>query len=680
MPSAVPFQTGLIGQYNNASSPGVYVSWDANTSFNSVYSLIFSGMNNLSFKFPLIASTYTNSGSSVNLGTQTLLAKGTNYIFAVDYVSATKNLVALITQGDTFSTVTIKPLTTQSNPTQMKCTTIGAIDYLLVGYTTSFDVYSVVGSTITALSSISFNNCVSSPLGSYTGYDFDVFQSILYFSINNLVNAVSLTVNAGNLIATYSGPIATTGSNSLANNPKKIAIYENDKLAIIDTANIVYEFINPGGQGTNAFTFGFSLAPNASQTYSAIIYNHAGLIIATDTYNDAIYLIAGSNVTISTKNYGTFDGYSYQVISTSSTTSYTGSFLNKVGSQGVAYLQFNNPSCIVEDQRYNLIIGDYNDRLTYFPTQLNYLGMVEAPLTEYIDANGGPETIYYIKQSTANYFTVFSIPPISGDELLIKSSVLYELNSLLRVPVYDEELLFGFSRQSATLAHGDIVTDPAPQVRISVSTNQGQRSSMYVLSPYTPIYSTLDQSNSDPFDIATTNNNYPNGLFYRFTNEGKLYFYDNYGNPVSVQEYDVILVTYYVKLFTNAQINNALYMALQAINAQPGLNKIYSVASTPFWYDQTLVSGATYYLLRQLLVGLNSRERRLLVQDPEQGGFDAINSLKDTAKMYQEEFNELLKKLPIAKRPTMGSISVPEYAMPGGRSRLYRALWTSGAS
>jgi hypothetical protein len=190
----------------------------------------------------------------------------------------------------------------------------------------------------------------------------------------------------------------------------------------------------------------------------------------------------------------------------------------------------------------------------------------------------------------------------------------------------------------------------------------------------------LDQSNSDPFDISTTNNNYPNGLFYRFTNEGKLYFYDNYGNPVSIQEYDVILVTYYVKLFTNAQINNALYLALQAINAQPGLNKIYSVASTPFWYDQALVSGATYYLLRQLLVGLNSRERRLLVQDPEQGGFDAINSLKDTAKMYQEEFNELLKKLPIAKRPTMGSISVPEYAMPGSRTRLFRALWTSGAS
>jgi hypothetical protein len=48
--------------------------------------------------------------------------------------------------------------------------------------------------------------------------------------------------------------------------------------------------------------------------------------------------------------------------------------------------------------------------------------------------------------------------------------------------------------------------------------------------------------------------------------------------------------------------------------------------------------------------------------------------------MYKEEFNELLKKLPIAVRPVMGTITVPEYAMPGGRSRLFRMLWKGGAS
>jgi hypothetical protein len=202
---------------------------------------------------------------------------------------------------------------------------------------------------------------------------------------------------------------------------------------------------------------------------------------------------------------------------------------------------------------------------------------------------------------------------------------------------------------------------------------------MFVVSPFVAFKNSLDQSDSDPFSAPTNNDNYPNGLYYRFTNEGKLYFYDSNGDPTSVKEYDTILVSYYVKMFTNRQINNALYLALQAINAQPGLNKISNVASTPYWYDQTLVSGATYYLLRQLIVGLNQRERRLLVMDPDQNAFDAVSNLKESAKMYQEEFNELLKKLPLAVRPLMGTITTPEFAIPGGRSRLFRALWTTSA-
>jgi hypothetical protein len=100
----------------------------------------------------------------------------------------------------------------------------------------------------------------------------------------------------------------------------------------------------------------------------------------------------------------------------------------------------------------------------------------------------------------------------------------------------------------------------------------------------------------------------------------------------------------------------------------------------PFWYDATLVAGAAYYLIRQLLVGLNQRERRLLVMDPDSGAFDAVANLKDIAKMYQEEFTELLKKLPLAKRPLLGTITVPEFQVPGSRSRLFRGLWKGQAS
>jgi hypothetical protein len=202
---------------------------------------------------------------------------------------------------------------------------------------------------------------------------------------------------------------------------------------------------------------------------------------------------------------------------------------------------------------------------------------------------------------------------------------------------------------------------------------------MFVLNQYTGFYNSLDQSQSDPFDAPDLLNNYPNGLFYRFTNEGKIYFMNSNGDSASISEYDTVLVTYYVKLFTNNQINNALYLSLQMINAQPGLDKISSVGAVPYYYDAVLVVGATYYLLRQLLVGLNQRERRLLVMDPD-STFDAVASLRESAKMYDEEFKEGLKKLPLAVRPTMGTITVPEYAFPGGRSRMFRQIWKGQAS
>ena len=64
MPSAVPFQQGLIGQYNNShGNPGVYVSWDPDTNFPSTQSLIFKGVANNDYRFPLIVSTYTNNST-----------------------------------------------------------------------------------------------------------------------------------------------------------------------------------------------------------------------------------------------------------------------------------------------------------------------------------------------------------------------------------------------------------------------------------------------------------------------------------------------------------------------------------------------------------------------------------------------------------------------------------------
>jgi hypothetical protein len=40
--------------------------------------------------------------------------------------------------------------------------------------------------------------------------------------------------------------------------------------------------------------------------------------------------------------------------------------------------------------------------------------------------------------------------------------------------------------------------------------------------------------------------------------------------------------------------------------------------------------------------------------------------------MYKEEFDKQLEKLPIARYPRIGTITVPEFNLPGGRSRFFR--------
>jgi pyruvate/2-oxoglutarate dehydrogenase complex dihydrolipoamide dehydrogenase (E3) component len=43
-----------------------------------------------------------------------------------------------------------------------------------------------------------------------------------------------------------------------------------------------------------------------------------------------------------------------------------------------------------------------------------------------------------------------------------------------------------------------------------------------------------------------------------------------------------------------------------------------------------------------------------------------------------EEFEKMLEKLPIATYPGIRSVVVPEFNMPGGRSRFFRYIWNIG--
>jgi hypothetical protein len=345
-----------------------------------------------------------------------------------------------------------------------------------------------------------------------------------------------------------------------------------------------------------------------------------------------------------------------------------------------------NPGIFLEWERSGATGVSYYkiQKSPVFDGEYTTIAMVPFPYNEGVDSYGIPSDYYRIQEVNGTGTVLNTSSPIVGDELLMKTSLRYELEHLLHIPIYEEEVVFRKNRTMATVAFPYWNYSPRPDIRISGYSNEGDADPMIQLSETAPIYKTINAGynpivfNRDGFEQPyTNNNNYSDGLRCSYDYKGNIYFIDANGAPVSIQPYDTVFVSYNVKMFTTDHMNSALNMALQSINAQPGATKYPNVVNAPFYYEPALVYGAAYYMLRSVLVQLTNRQRRLLIEDPDA---KFVEDLRSTATMYKEEFDKLLEKLPISRYPGIKSVVVPEFNMPGGRSRFFRYIWNIGSS
>lgn len=321
---------------------------------------------------------------------------------------------------------------------------------------------------------------------------------------------------------------------------------------------------------------------------------------------------------------------------------------------------FTNPGIYIEWERITSSGVDVYtiQRSDYFDGNYVDIANVIYPMNEYVDVSGRANSYYKVIEKDSLESVLSTSQPFSGDELLMKSSLRYELQSLLNVPIYDEEIIFSGDRTRASVAFPYWNFFPRPELRITGFSEDGNRDPMITLSENSPIYKTKNGAN-----------NYPAGLKFKTDYMGNIFFLDASDAPTQVHQYDTILASYSIKLFTGSHMNHALHMALQSVNSQPGSSKYSTVTSAPYYYEPALIIGASYYLLRSLLTSLTQRQKRLLLEDPDA---KIIDDLRNTTTMYKEEFEKMLEKLPIARLPNTRTITVPEYNMPGGRSRFFR--------
>jgi len=326
----------------------------------------------------------------------------------------------------------------------------------------------------------------------------------------------------------------------------------------------------------------------------------------------------------------------------------------------------------------------------------NYIeiGRVQVPTSEFIDESGIPGYYYIIQlvqlDLNTNIQTIIAnSSPIKGDELLIFSSLAYEVSRFLDIPVRDEEILFNSDRTQGYVSHNNIVYSPKPEVRISGNSSSGTAESYPIIDdalgiPYSNLVIEDPTSN---YVVTTPTGTFPiTTLFYQIQQNGRIFFQGLYNGslyPVSIPIYDTVLVTYRVRLFSNTEMNDALFQALQYINARPGSPKYNDLSSTPYYYEPAIITIATYYLLRRLLMRLTTREVRLLIGDLGDTSGNNYSAGMDLVKTMMDEYNKDMDKLAQnaawAYYPNTQSVTTDTYQLPGSRSAMFRSMFFKDA-
>ncbi|MEZ0208700.1 MAG: hypothetical protein ACAH17_00790, partial [Candidatus Paceibacterota bacterium] len=187
---------------------------------------------------------------------------------------------------------------------------------------------------------------------------------------------------------------------------------------------------------------------------------------------------------------------------------------------------------------------------------------VDFPTNEYVHEEGRPEYYYKIRELDADDEVLGTSQPIIGEEILVRASLRYQIQDFLKLRVFNERAEFNErDRKAASFTFENWNYWPRPVIRIDAASNDGLQDPMLQLSETSPITTTL---------AVGTDADYPDGLRYKLDYQGRAYFIEGASDTaVAIQPYNRIEASYAVRAFTCQQMNNALNMALQELNALP---------------------------------------------------------------------------------------------------------------
>jgi len=146
----------------------------------------------------------------------------------------------------------------------------------------------------------------------------------------------------------------------------------------------------------------------------------------------------------------------------------------------------------------------------------------------------------------------------------------------------------------------------------------------------------------------------------------------------AVSDYDQIFVDYNFKWFKDEELTTYLAQGINEVNMYPPQYPAYSVNNIPNSWFVAATYAAARNCLRQMMLSIQFQKPVKVFGSLSDR--DSVFSHLDTLKKnYEDVFASLMehkKNFPYAGLTR--TITVPEYTLPGGRSRWFRYLFKGG--
>jgi len=149
-----------------------------------------------------------------------------------------------------------------------------------------------------------------------------------------------------------------------------------------------------------------------------------------------------------------------------------------------------------------------------------------------------------------------------------------------------------------------------------------------------------------------------------------------FDNPLT--EYDMIHADYNFRWFSDEQLDRFISNALHTVNIFPTESN-YNIMTVPEKFIPVILYGAAKDALRNLMLCIQYPEPAELFGGPEraQQVFGNMETLKQN---YHKDWELLLQQKKLGRYPRGTNIVIPEFTLPGGRSRWFRYLFSGSGS